>query len=188
MQAEVISADALFFVIPSESDEDEFLARVKASGDLHQMWVSPPADPAGFAAYLARVRSPGQAGFLIRSPSELVGVVNINNIVMGALRSGHLGYYAFSGSDKKGFMTKGLDLVVRFAFAEMGLHRLEANIQPGNLASIGLVRKLGFVKEGFSERYLYLAGAWRDHERWALTCELVDTAHSAHLDNKVETD
>jgi ribosomal-protein-alanine N-acetyltransferase len=54
------------------------------------------------------------------------------------------------------------------AFGELGLHRLEANIQPGNARSIALVRVLGFEKEGFSRRYLKIDGDWRDHERWAL--------------------
>jgi ribosomal-protein-alanine N-acetyltransferase len=51
------------------------------------------------------------------------------------------------------------------------LHRLEANIQPGNLSSIGLVRSLGFKKEGFSEKYLQINGEWMDHERWAILVE-----------------
>lgn len=59
-------------------------------------------------------------------------------------------------------------MVVRHAFRELGLHRVEANIQPGNLASIALVRSCGFSKEGYSPSYLKLGGRWRDHERWAL--------------------
>jgi ribosomal-protein-alanine N-acetyltransferase len=58
--------------------------------------------------------------------------------------------------------------VVRDAFRRLGLHRLEANIQPGNRASIRLARRLGFRREGYSPRYLKIQGRWRDHERWAL--------------------
>jgi ribosomal-protein-alanine N-acetyltransferase len=54
---------------------------------------------------------------------------------------------------------------------ELGLHRLEANIQPENLASIGLVRRLGFRREGMPPRYLRINGEWRDHERWALLAD-----------------
>ena len=65
-------------------------------------------------------------------------------------------------------MAEGLGLVLRRAFRRLGLHRVEANIQPGNRASRALVRRLGFRREGFSPRYLKIGGRWRDHERWAL--------------------
>ena len=57
---------------------------------------------------------------------------------------------------------------LQHAFKSMKLHRLEANIQPGNAASIALVRSCGFSKEGYSPRYLKIGGRWRDHERWAI--------------------
>jgi ribosomal-protein-alanine N-acetyltransferase len=63
-------------------------------------------------------------------------------------------------------MREGLELVKRYAFAELGLHRLEANIQPDNAASIGLVKRCGFSYEGTSPAFLFIAGQWRDHERW----------------------
>jgi [ribosomal protein S5]-alanine N-acetyltransferase len=68
-------------------------------------------------------------------------------------------------------MSDGLQLVLARAFTDLRLHRLEANIQPGNAASIALVRKAGFVREGFSERYLKIGGRWRDHEHWAIRAE-----------------
>jgi len=71
----------------------------------------------------------------------------------------------------EGYMSEGLRLVARHAFGKLGLHRLEANIQPGNRASIRLVRGGGFRREGFSPRYLKIFGRWRDHERWALTAD-----------------
>jgi ribosomal-protein-alanine N-acetyltransferase len=61
--------------------------------------------------------------------------------------------------------------VLARAFNDLRLHRLEANIQPGNAASIALVEKAGFVREGFSERYLKVGGRWRDHEHWAIRAE-----------------
>lgn len=68
-------------------------------------------------------------------------------------------------------MSEGLRLVLRHAFGPLGLHRLEANIQPKNRSSIRLVRRAGFRREGFSPRYLRVLGRWRDHERWAITVE-----------------
>jgi ribosomal-protein-alanine N-acetyltransferase len=68
-------------------------------------------------------------------------------------------------------MTEGVRAVLGRVFGDLGLHRVEANIQPANLRSIALVRRLGFEKEGFSRRYLKVDGDWRDHERWALRAE-----------------
>jgi ribosomal-protein-alanine N-acetyltransferase len=97
--------------------------------------------------------------------------VNLNEIVRGAFRSAYLGYYSFTPHAGHGYMAEGLRLVLRHAFRGLGLHRLEANIQPGNRASRALVRGLGFRREGFSPRYLKIGGRWRDHERWAIVRE-----------------
>lgn len=102
---------------------------------------------------------------------DLVGLINISEIVRGAFRSGYLGYYVFAPYQRQGFMLPGLSAAIARAFRKHGLHRLEANIQPGNRASIALVKRLGFRREGFSPRYLKIGGRWRDHERWALTVE-----------------
>jgi len=99
----------------------------------------------------------------------LAGVVNINNVVFGAHLSGYLGYYAFRPQRQQGFMTEALNAVVEHAFGSWGLHRLEANIQPANTASIQLVERCGFRREGYSPDYLLIDGQWRDHERWAIT-------------------
>jgi ribosomal-protein-alanine N-acetyltransferase len=154
----------------SAADEAAFLAAARASRALHRPWVSAPRSPEQFAAYLERMSQPANHGLLVmrRDSGELVGVFNISNVVMGLFRSGYLGYYAFSGQQGQGLMQEGLRAVIRHAFGTLGLHRLEANIQPGNPASIALVRSCGFAREGFSPRYLKIGGRWRDHERWAL--------------------
>ena len=68
-------------------------------------------------------------------------------------------------------MRAGIELLLDLAFGELGLHRVQANIQPENEASIALVRGAGFRREGFSPRYLMIRGEWRDHEQWAMTVE-----------------
>lgn len=99
------------------------------------------------------------------------GIVELSEIVRGGFENAYLGYYAFASSAGRGVMRTGLSLVIGFAFQALGLHRLEANIQPGSTASVALVRRLGFRLEGFSPRYLRIAGEWRDHERCAIARE-----------------
>ena len=79
-----------------------------------------------------------------------------------------MSYYVVEKFAEKGIIKTLLGLVINHAFGEMGLHRLEANIQPGNERSIRLVESLGFECEGYSPRYLKINGRWQDHERWAL--------------------
>lgn len=105
----------------------------------------------------------------LNSSGEIAGSVNINNIVRGSLQSGSLGYAAYADTAGRGYMTEGLGLVVRHAFGELGLHRLEADIQPGNDRSARLVARLGFRREGHSPAFQFIDGEWRDHDRWALT-------------------
>jgi ribosomal-protein-alanine N-acetyltransferase len=154
-------------------DMKAFLAAVRASRKLHAPWVSPPDTPAGFRAYVKRMSTPENQGFLVcrKDDGALVGVINVSNIVRGLFQSAYLGYYAFSGHEGQGLMTEGLQAVVKHAFRTMKLHRLEANIQPGNLPSIALAKACGFRNEGFSPRYLKIGGRWRDHERWAITAD-----------------
>ena len=158
---------------PSARWLTKFLAAVRRSRKLHAAWVSPPSTATAYRGYLRRLRRATHVGHLIcmRGSGELVGVVNISEIVHGAFRSGYLGYYAFSPYEHQGFMTEGLALVLDDAFRRLGLHRLEANVQPGNEASRRLVQRLGFRREGYSPRYLKIHGHWRDHERWAILAD-----------------
>ncbi len=149
------------------ADEAAFIAAARASRRLHRPWVQAPCDADAFACHLARFDGLAHHGFVVVAEGELAGVINLTHVVMGALRSGYLGYYAFAGFQGRGLMTQGLNGVVRHAFTDLGLHRVEANIQPGNAASIALAKRCGFQLEGFSPRYLKIAGRWRDHERWA---------------------
>uniref|UniRef100_A0AAU2VLY4 GNAT family N-acetyltransferase n=1 Tax=Streptomyces sp. NBC_00008 TaxID=2903610 RepID=A0AAU2VLY4_9ACTN len=163
------------------ADADEFTARARESRELHRPWLFPPTDPDTYAAYATvLIEDPSKAGLLVcerhgagdGGDGGVAGFININNIVIGGFRCGALGYGAFAHAAGRGLMAEGLGLVLRYAFGPLGLHRLEANIQPGNEASIALVRRAGFRLEGFSPDFLFIDGAWRDHERWAITADM----------------
>jgi ribosomal-protein-alanine N-acetyltransferase len=155
------------------SDRDELIAAMRASRRLHGRWLSPPTTPEAFGQWLRRTREESFVSLLAcrREDGAIAGYFNISQIIRGYLQSAFLGYGAVAAYAGRGYMTEGLGLVLAHAFTDLGLHRLEANIQPGNEASIALVRRCGFVKEGFSERYLKINGRWRDHERWAIRSE-----------------
>ena len=154
------------------ADGPLLVALNRASADFHAPWAAPPRTQAEFAAYAGKLAAGTAIGFLLLAPDGApVGVVNVNNPVWGALRGASLGYYAFSGQAGRGLFSAGLALVIGEAFSGLGLHRLEANVQPGNAASLRCIRRLGFEREGFSRRFLMIGGEWRDHERWALLAE-----------------
>lgn len=155
---------------PAAADQREFLERARTSRRLHHPWTKAPATPEAFRAYVKRMQAPDHRGFLVCRTDDdaIAGVVNLSHMVMGGFRSGFLGYYAFAGFERQGLMHDGLSAVVRHAFRELKMHRLEANIQPGNAPSIALARSCGFRLEGYSPRYLKIGGRWRDHERWAV--------------------
>ena len=157
---------------PSRRRRDEFLQAVRNSKSLHGKWTSAPGTTAEFDALLKRLRQKTHLGYwIITEQDELAGAIHVSEIVRGSFCSAYLGYYAFAPHNGRGYMTQGLSAVVSDAFQHQGLHRLEANIQPGNHASRALVQGLGFRLEGISPRYLKIAGRWRDHERWAITIE-----------------
>ncbi|HKG94702.1 MAG TPA: GNAT family protein [Gemmatimonadaceae bacterium] len=167
---------------PGEGDRNELLALNRASRALHRGWASPPTSPAAFTAFLTRSRQPGFAGLLIRRLADdaILGAIEISQIVLGAFRSAYLGYQIGGPYARQGYMTEALGLALAYGFGPVGLHRLEANIRPENAASIALVRRLGFSREGYSRRYLKICGRWRDHERWAILVEDWRTLRGAH--------
>ena len=165
---------AVELVVPGPDFEHEFLALVAQSTEFHMGWVQPPSDPDAFSRYLRRIALSSHKGFIAReiSSGRAVGVVNLNDIVLGSLRSASLGYYGFDSTTGGGRMTEAVRLAIDRGFGELGLHRLEANIQPANVRSIALVRRCGFVHEGFAANYLKIGGQWRDHEHYAIRAEL----------------
>jgi [ribosomal protein S5]-alanine N-acetyltransferase len=155
------------------SDRDSFLALARDSRELHRPWTYPPEHPEQFDELYARSRRDDFVCLVAVVPEsdELVGVFTISQIFRGAFQSAYLGYYAHQRHAGQGLMRAALAQVLDHAFGPLALHRIEANIQPGNQPSIALARGAGFRLEGFSPRYLLIGGQWRDHERYALTAE-----------------
>ena len=172
------SKSPIYLRQPRREDRAAFVAAALGSRGLHHPWIKAPATTAAFDAYLKKMRKSGHQAYLVcrRDSDEIAGVFNLTNVILGAFRSGYLGYYAFAGHERRGFMRAGLIAVIRHAFGTLKLHRLEANIQPGNAASIALVRACGFRKEGYSPRYLKIGGRWCDHQRWAILADRGDQA------------
>ena len=107
----------------------------------------------------------------LSADGAIVGRFHLNEIVRGAFRSAYMSYWVGAPFAGRGLMREGIELVLDHAFNAADLHRVEANIQPTNAASIALAKGAGFRLEGYSERYLEIAGEWADHERWAMTAE-----------------
>jgi ribosomal-protein-alanine N-acetyltransferase len=159
--------------VPTPDDLDELADLGKLSRRLHHPWLKAPSTREEVDGWLARLEGDRYASLLVslRETGAIVGVFNLSEIVRGSFHSCYCSYWAHALHAGSGLMSEGLELLVRHVFGTMRLHRLEANIQPGNTASIALVRNAGFRLEGFSPRYLKIGGRWRDHERWAMTRE-----------------
>ncbi|MCC9307050.1 GNAT family N-acetyltransferase [Kitasatospora sp. RB6PN24] len=160
---------------PRACDVQQYADAVRRSAAHIGQWN--PVEPDGLPDLLQR-QGPGLRTFLIidKEDGGFVGKCNVSNIVMGRFCNAALGYDSYLPYAGTGRMTEGMRLVVDRCFADqsaggLGLHRLEISVQPENERSIALARRLGFRHEGFTPRMLFLDGAWRDHERFALTAE-----------------
>ncbi|MBB4954546.1 ribosomal-protein-alanine N-acetyltransferase [Agrobacterium vitis] len=151
------------------SDGADLVAANLASREHHAPWVTAFTDLDGFDAWFSQTVMGANVGLVARESisNGVVGVLTLSQIALGNFRSCYLGYYSMAALAGRGLMTQALNATMAYAFDELGLNRVEANIQPGNHRSIALVQRCGFEKEGFSKRYLKINGAWCDHERWA---------------------
>lgn len=171
--AQATAPDRVYLRGPERSDRAEFVSLMRASRPFHRPWATAPTDDEAFDAYLVDSRRPDFEAMLVcrREDRAIVGFFNLSHITRGSLQSAYLGYAVGSTFARQGYMREGIELVLREAFLNLRLHRIEANIQPGNHASIAVARGAGFSREGFSPRYLKIGGRWRDHERWAILAE-----------------
>ena len=155
------------------SDSVELIQANVESGPHHAPWMQPFTDQEGFEQWFGTLFTGANVGLVARDLQSggIVGVTNLSQIFHKGFQNAYLGYYGMAAFAGRGLMTEAVRLTTRYAFGELGLHRLEANIQPGNLRSIALVQRVGFRKEGFSPRYLRINAVWCDHERWALLAD-----------------
>ena len=93
----------------------------------------------------------------------LIGSVTLSGIVYGSFQNAFLGYKMDARYVRRGYMKEALATVMDYAFGELELHRLEANVMPRNTASLALLRSLGFREEGLAAAYLQIQGVWEDH-------------------------
>ena len=158
---------------PTRADRTEFIALNRVSKRFHRGLVSPPTTPEQFATFLTRSNTDTSICLFIClvTDGSIIGAISLSQIFRGGFQNAYLGYYVGAQYAGQGYMTEALQLTLRYAFRNLKLHRLEANIQPGNVASIALVKRAGFVLEGYSKHYLKICGRWRDHERWAILAD-----------------
>lgn len=163
----------MFLRYPNSHDLAEFTALNKASRKFHRNLVNPPTDEKSFNDFLKRNESDTDESLFIcrNADGAIVGAINLSQIFRKAFQNAYLGYYLAEKYTGKGYMTEAVELVLRFAFKELKLHRVEANVQPENAASIAVLQRCGFTREGFSRKYLKIGGRWRDHERFAIIVE-----------------
>lgn len=169
----LVAGDWVYLRAPSVDDTDEFLEMNRRSLSFYRSVGRPMLDRQRFEAYVARCDQPNFVGLFVcrRTDDALVGCVNLSDLIRGQFHSAYMGYQVFAPYARQGYMTAAMPLVLRRIFTSLKLHRVEANIQPTNTASLALARRAGFEREGYSPRYLKIGGRWRDHERWAITRE-----------------
>jgi [ribosomal protein S5]-alanine N-acetyltransferase len=172
-------------------DADEWSRLRRANEDWLSRWEpsssvpwSERHTPATYRAMRRAVARRARLGtsvpLAVRVEGRLAGQVTLDNIVRGAMRGGHLGYWIDRRVAGQGMASLAVALVCDHAFGAVGLHRVEADIRPENLPSRRLVERLGFRQEGLLRRYLDIDGDWRDHLAYALLAEDMPGGVLAH--------
>jgi ribosomal-protein-alanine N-acetyltransferase len=158
------------------ADREEFVTLVASSAEFLHPWVYLPHNFDKFDAYLRRFDGASAECLLVcaRDTGNIVGTVTISDIIRGPYQRATVGYNAFIASARRGYISEGIGLVFEFAFEELGLHRLEADIQPANVPSLKLAEKVGFHQEGYSPGFICINGVWKDHERWAINSDMIE--------------
>jgi ribosomal-protein-alanine N-acetyltransferase len=164
-----------------QRDAREWRAVRARNAEWLRPWEATSPEPAidappTYSAMVRRLKAEAREGrtlpFVITFGDALVGQLTVGGIAWGSLRSAHIGYWVDQRVAGRGIMPTAVAMATDHCF-DAGLHRIEINIRPENLASRRVVEKLGFRPEGLRPRYLHIDGDWRDHLSFALTVDEV---------------
>ncbi len=168
--------DRLLLVIPGASAAEARVRYYRDNSEHLQQW-EPPIGPEfldaerhreWLDAYVALALEDKSYRFIVFDRNEgpdgeILGHINLHNIIRGVNQSAILGYHLSKRHEGKGVMTEAGHAVISFAFETLALHRLNLNYQPANVRSEAVAKRLGFEIEGVARSLLFLHGAWRDH-------------------------
>jgi [ribosomal protein S5]-alanine N-acetyltransferase len=172
-QMPAVAGDGVVLRTPQMSDWGEWTALREASRDFLTPWEPTwPADDLTRASFRRRIRRYSEdqrndlayAFFIFREHDDvLLGGLTLANIRRGCAQAASLGYWIGALFARQGHMTAAVNAIVPFAFGSLRLHRIEAACIPANVASVRLLEKTGFGREGFARQYLCIDGIWQDH-------------------------
>lgn len=114
-------------------------------------------------------------GMFDKESNELVGKIRLSSIVRRAFQSANLSYDVDQSRQKRGYTTEAVQMLTAYALYGLDLHRIQASIMPRNVASQKVVEKAGYIREGYSEKYISINGVWEDHFTYAMTRERYET-------------
>lgn len=168
-----LAGNGVYLRYPRESDFDEISALIGSSSGRYRNFFQAGYDREMFDALLTDMHNDTIEPFYIclKDDGRIIGTITLSQIFRKRFQNAYLGYMLGSEYTGRGHMTNALRLILKFAFIHLKLHRVEANVQPDNSASIAVLKRTGFSKEGFSRKYLKIGGRWRDHDRWAILRE-----------------
>jgi [ribosomal protein S5]-alanine N-acetyltransferase len=168
-----IIAEQILLRYVTHDDCGKMLELNKSSLEFYKSLVNPLLDAESFKLYVDRNLEEANECFIIcrKDDNKIVGAINLSQIFRKAFQNAYLGYSLGVNFTGKGYMSETVELILQHAFENLQLHRIEANVQPHNLASIKVLQRCGFTKEGFSRKYLKIDDVWCDHERWAIILE-----------------
>jgi len=172
-----VAGEGVVLRVPQMTDCSEWVALRETSRDFLTPWEPTwPADDLTRASFRRRIKRYSEdhrndltySFFIFRKQGDvLVGGLTLANIRRGCAQSGSLGYWMGAPYARQGNMTAAVNAIIPFAFGTLKLHRIEAACIPANVASVRLLEKTGFKREGFARQYLCINGVWQDHWLYA---------------------